>query len=77
MSGSQKSLEHIYKQLLEQSIIEDIAAEQGINLRLATEIYYKSKLAKQVSAGEYGIQYLSHYVLAHDLIENEPELFLA
>ncbi len=77
MSSSQQSLEHIYKRSLEQSIIEDLAEERKIDLRLATEIYYKSKLSRQVSAGEYGIQYLSHHALAHDLIENEPELFPA
>lgn len=75
MSCSQTSLEHIYKQTLEQSIIEDIASEKKIELRLATEIYYRSKLAQQISAGEYGIQYLSHQALARDLIENEVELF--
>ena len=77
MSCSQESLEHIYRQSLEQSIIEDIASEKKIELRLATEIYYKSKLAQQISAGEYGIQYLSHQVLARDVIENESEIFPA
>ena len=77
MSCSQESLEHIYRQSLEQSIIEDIASEKKIELRLATEIYYKSKLAQQISAGEYGIQYLSHQVSARDLIENESEIFPA
>lgn len=68
-------LEHIYKQSLEQNIIEDISSKQGIDLRVATEIYYRSNLALQVSAGTYGIQYLDHHVLSDDLIENEPELF--
>ena len=36
MSCSQESLEHIYRQSLEQSIIEDIASEKKIELRLAT-----------------------------------------
>lgn len=77
MNYSQDPLEHIYKQSLEQSIIEDIAEKKAIDYRLATEIYYKSKLAQQISAGKYGIQYLDHHVLAQDLLENESELFPA
>ena len=38
-------------------------------------IYYHSQLAKQISEGTYGIQYLSANYLANDLIENEPEIF--
>lgn len=39
------------------------------------DIYYHSQLAKQISEGAYGIQYLSADYLANDLIENEPEIF--
>ena len=73
--NTQKELDHIYKQSLEQSTIEDLAKKLNIELRLATEIYYNSKLAIQISTGEYGIQYLDHHVLTDDLIENETELF--
>lgn len=73
--NTQKELEHIYKQSLEQSIIENLAEKLNIELRLATEIYYNSKLTIQISTGEYGIQYLDYHVLTDDLIENETELF--
>lgn len=73
--NTKKELEHIYRQSLEQIIIEDLSEKLNIDLRAATEIYYNSRLAIQISAGEYGIQYLDHHVLADDLIENEPELF--
>lgn len=75
--NTSKELEHIYKQSLEQNIIEDISAKKHIELRHAVEIYYKSKLAIQIGTGEYGIQYLDYHVLADDLIDNESELFLS
>ncbi len=68
-------LEEIYRQLLEDDIIENIAELKKIDLRKAMDIYYHSKLAQQISEGEYGIQYLSAKYLANDLIDNEPEIF--
>ena len=68
-------LEEIYKQNLENDIINAIAEIKGIDLRKAFDIYYSSKLAEQISNDSYGIENLDAKYLAEDLIENEPELF--
>ena len=72
---SKHDLDVIYKQNLETSIIEHLAASRGINVRDAMDIYYKSMLSEQIQSGEYGIENLDYKYLAEDLIENEPELF--
>ena len=70
-----KQLEEIYKQNLENDIINEIAKIKGIELRKAINIYYSSKLAEQIENGSYGIENMDSKYLAEDLIENEPELF--
>jgi hypothetical protein len=40
-----------------------------------SDIYYSSRLAKQVESGMYGIENMDYKYLANDLLENEPELF--
>ena len=66
-----KQLEEIYKQNLENDIINVISEIKGIDLRKAFDIYYSSKLAEQI----YGIENMDAKYLAEDLIENEPDLF--
>lgn len=70
-----KTLDDLYKQLLEEDIINSIAKFKSIDIRKAFDIYYASKLAKQINAGLYGIDNMDAKYLAMDLIENEPELF--
>ncbi|MDO4379216.1 MAG: hypothetical protein Q4C64_08840 [Erysipelotrichia bacterium] len=70
-----KQLEEIYKQNLENDIINEIAKIKGIELRKAINIYYSSKLAEQIENGSYGIENMDAKYLAEDLIENEPGLF--
>ncbi len=70
-----KQLEEIYKQNLENDIINEIAKIKGIELRKAINIYYSSKLAEQIENGSYGIENMDSKYLTEDLIENEPELF--
>jgi energy-converting hydrogenase A subunit M len=65
----------LYQTHHDEDIIKVLAEKIHIDLRQAMDIYYKSKLARQIDAGEYGIQYLDARYLADDLIENEPELF--
>jgi hypothetical protein len=65
----------IYYERLEEDIISKLAAAKGIGLSEAMDAYYRSRLAHQIAAGEFGIQYLSADYLVDDLIENEPELF--
>ena len=68
-------LDEFYKQNLEADIIGAISDMKGIDLRKAFDIYYSSKLARQVENGSYGIENMAPKYLAEDLIENESELF--
>lgn len=70
-----KQLEEVYKQNLEDDIINAVSEMKGIDLRKAFDIYYSSRLAEQVEKGGYGIENMDAKYLAEDLIENEPELF--
>ena len=71
-----RDLEEVYKQNLENDIINEIAKIKKLDLKKAFDIYYSSKLAKQISDDSYGIENLDPKYLAEDLIENEPELFV-
>ena len=70
-----KNIDYIYKQNLEESIIEYLSKEKKLELRQAMDIYYQSRLAKQIEQGAYGIENMDYKYLTQDLIENEPELF--
>ena len=72
---NKENIDFIYKQNLEESIIEYLAGEKNLELRHAMDIYYQSRLAKQIEQGTYGIENMDYKYLAQDLIENEPELF--
>ena len=72
---NEKNIDYIYKQNLEESIIEYLSIEKNVELRQAMDIYYNSRLAKQIEQGTYGIENMDYKYLAQDLIENEPELF--
>ena len=63
------------KKDMEESIIEYLSKEKKLELRQAMDIYYQSRLAKQIEQGTYGIENMDYKYLAQDLIENEPELF--
>ena len=70
------SMEFIYKQNLEDNIIQYLSEIKKIDLRQSTDIYYHSRLAVQISQGLYGIENMDYKYLVQDLIENERELFL-
>lgn len=72
---SKKDFDYVYKQNLEESIIEYLSKEKHLELRKAMDIYYQSRLAKEIEQGAYGIENLDYKYLAQDLMENEPELF--
>ncbi len=72
---NKQNIDYIYKQNLEESIIEYLSIEKNLELRQAMDIYYNSRLAKQIEQGTYGIENMDYKYLAQDLIENEPELF--
>ena len=69
------SLEIVYKQSLEDNIIEYLSEIKKIDLRRAADLYYHSKLAEQISQGMYGIENMDYKYLVQDMIENEWELF--
>lgn len=66
----------IYHKELEEEIIAKLADEKGLSLDQAMDVFYRSRLARQISDGVYGIQYLSASYLVSDLIANEPDLFV-
>ena len=72
---NKRELEEVYKQNLEDDIINAISEIKKIELRKAFDIYYSSKLAEQIEKGCYGIENMDAKYLAEDLMENEPELF--
>lgn len=66
----------IYHKELEEEMIARLADEKGLSLDQAMDVFYRSRLARQISDGLYGIQYLSASYLVSDLIANEPDLFV-
>ena len=68
---NRNSLTYIYRQNLDEDIIEILSKKKNIDAREAMEKYYRSELAKQIATGENGIDNLSCTALAEDLIENE------
>ncbi len=69
------NLEVVYKQNLEDNIIQYLSEIKKMDLRQATDVYYHSKLAEQISKGMYGIENMDYKYLVQDMIENEMELF--
>jgi hypothetical protein len=72
-----EQLTKIYKQNLDEAVVNAISELKHIGIRRAMDIYYSSKLAVQIEEGKYGIENLDPKYLAEDLIENELELFRA
>lgn len=70
-----KSLDRIYKENLDEKIIAELARVKGITVRDAMDLYYQSKLSRQINNGAYGIENLDYRYLVSDLLENEKELF--
>ena len=64
-----KTLEEVYKQNLENDIINAISEIKGIDLRKAFDIYYSSKLAEQISNGSYGIENIAAKSLERNRIK--------
>ncbi|MBO6132314.1 MAG: hypothetical protein J6P28_10175 [Treponema sp.] len=69
-------LEKAYKERLEEKIISYLAESENLDLPTAMDIYYNSKLADRIAAGEYGIQYLDYKVLVQILVETELQTLL-
>ncbi len=73
--ADKNNLEVVYKRNLEDNIIQYLSEIKKMDLRQATDIYYHSKLAEQISQGMYGIENMDYKYLVQDMIENETELF--
>ena len=69
-------LDKLYKEMLEEKIINYLTETKSIPFRQAIDIYYKSKLSQQIYDGSYGIENMDYRYLADDLMENETELFV-
>lgn len=67
---SEKDIENIYREHLEEDIIFCLSEHHNIPVEDAMKIYYNSRLADRIHKGEYGIQYLDYTVLA-DILEQE------
>ena len=70
-----QNLTAVYRENLEGDIIATLAELAGISVRRAMDVFYRSRLASQISEGRYGIDNLDPKYLAADLLENEPVLF--
>ena len=71
------ALDAAYRDRLDADIIASLAVQAGLGEREAMDLYYRSRLSREIDRGDYGIQYLSAEVLAADLMANEPGLFAA
>ena len=71
----EQALEETLRERLEADLVAMIAQCYALDSARAMELYYSSRLARQIGEGLYGIQYLDAKHLFEDLVENEPELF--
>ena len=69
------TLEQFYQEELEERLISYLAKKKNISLEKAMDIYYHSDMARYISEGAYGIQYLDYKVLAQILMDKESNLF--
>ncbi len=69
------NVDFIYRETLEEKIIECLVECYKVNHRCAIDIYYKSKLASQIAKGKYDGANVDYKILVKDLIESERELF--
>ena len=51
-------LEKLYKESLEENLVEYIAEKKNLSFEDAMDRYYKSNMSSNISDGRYGIQYL-------------------
>lgn len=68
------TLEKVYLENLEERVIACLAAQAGMPLETAMDVYYHSRLAGRIERGDEGIQYLDHQVLVDILCQTENEL---
>ena len=64
-------LERIYQESLDERIIDCLSRTQHMTYEEAMDVYYNSRLAAEIHAGMYGIQYLDYKVLTQMLLQAE------
>ena len=57
----------IYKEMLEEDSITELARVKKIPLRTAMDVYYNSRLSGQINDGLYGIDAMDYRYLVQDL----------
>ena len=65
------ALTGLLEEHLEVDIISELSERRNLTMPEAMDLYYSSKLAKQISEGAYGIEFLDASALVDDLIEFE------
>ncbi len=68
---TEEALEQFYQENLEERLIQNIAKELHFSLEEAMDCYYKSKLARMISEGKDGVQYLDYRALTTFFMEME------
>ena len=61
---NEATLENIYREHLEESIIFCLSERRKISFEEAIDLYYNSTLANQIYKGVEGIQYLDYKLLS-------------
>ena len=65
-----REFEDFYREHLEEDIIFCLSKRRNIPPEQAMRLFYTSKLAERIYAGQYGIQYLDYSVLT-DILDKE------
>ena len=63
-----------YKERLEERIIARLAELASLPIEKAMDVFYSSRLARQIEEGSLGLENLDYKYLADGLLENESEL---
>nr|MBP3598107.1 hypothetical protein [Eubacterium sp.] len=75
MEKKEVTIDYIYRETLEENIVEYLVEIQKISSRRAMDIYYRSMLASKVANGMYDTGDVDCKSLVMELIENEKDLF--
>ena len=63
------TLEKVYLQELDNSIISYLASSRNLSAQEAMDIYFNSALCNYVHKGTYGVQYLDYKLLVDEYLD--------
>ncbi|MBQ9259775.1 MAG: hypothetical protein IJ187_08010 [Neisseriaceae bacterium] len=66
---SEQVFEEMYRENLEENIIQYLHEHYQFSVKDALNIYYNSPLAEKIYTGRYGVQYLDYKVLAEIIMK--------